>query len=107
MAALCAEGLFCSTAHNEPLYQNPEFQWASAQADVHCPEAERIFASEVVSLGKGVLQSRKLVDQVLEALQKMRDNIDELAREPVAGTKPAPTVGRKNKLKSLIKRVIR
>jgi hypothetical protein len=40
--------------------------------------AERVFESEVVALDKDFLMERALVDQVLEAIGKIKANLDEL-----------------------------
>jgi len=87
MEALNAEGIGCGTAHNDPLYLNPAYREIKKSllygnevdyTKVHCPEAERIYKSEVIALGKDFLMSRENVDKVLEAIGKIRDNIDEL-----------------------------
>lgn len=95
MQALKAEGVPCSTAHNDPLYKNPAFQdmvfgnngcpvtcsFYGKKIDysrVHCPEAERIYRSEIVALGKDFLMERENVDRILEAIHKIRDNVEEL-----------------------------
>jgi len=94
-AALSAEGVHCGTAHNEPLYKTPFFQemaFGRTGCPVHCPHhgehidytgvscpvAERVYDSEVIALGKDFLMESENVDKVLEALCKIRDNIDEL-----------------------------
>jgi len=95
MEALKAEGVPCSTAHNDPLYQNPAFHdmvfgnngcpvtcsFYGKKIDyskVHCPEAERIYNSEIIALGKDFLMERENVDKILEAILKIRRNIEEL-----------------------------
>ena len=87
--ALAAEGVRTGTAHNNPIYMNPAFQNIKRSllhgnkmdyTKVHCPEAERIYNSEVVALSKDFLMERTNVDEVLGALHKLRDNIDELTR---------------------------
>ena len=79
--ALKAEGVFCWTAHNEPLYRNPAFRQIKKSyltvpgidySKCHCPEAERIYETEVVALGKDFLMDRKNVDRVLDAIYKWR-----------------------------------
>jgi len=47
-------------------------------ADFHCPVAERVYEKEIVALGKDFLLERKDVDLVLEAIRKIKENIDEL-----------------------------
>jgi len=87
MQALGAEGIGAGTAHNDPLYQNPAYRNIKKSllygnevdySKVHCPEAERIYESEVMAMGKDFLISKELVDKALEAIAKIRDNIDEL-----------------------------
>ncbi len=92
MEALEAEGIGAHTAHNEPLYHLPAFQNLKHgcpltcsehgreidYTQVHCPVADRVYESEIVSLGKDFLANRALVDQTLEAIQKIKNNVDEL-----------------------------
>lgn len=87
MEALKAEGVACGTAHNDPLYQNPIFRDIKRSyltipeveySSVHCPEAERIYETEVVAMLNHVLMEKKSVDQILAAIYKLRENIDEL-----------------------------
>ncbi|RLE07135.1 DegT/DnrJ/EryC1/StrS family aminotransferase [Candidatus Aerophobetes bacterium] len=95
MEALRAEGVPCSTAHNQPLYKNPLFREMAFgktgcpvscplygkkidYSKVSCPVSERVYESEVVALGKDFLMERENVDRVLEAIYKIRENIDEL-----------------------------
>ena len=87
--ALAAEGVRTGTAHNDPIYMNPAFQnikrslLHGSEMDytkVHCPEAERIYNSEVIALGKDFLMEKRNVDMILGALHKLRDNVDELAK---------------------------
>lgn len=95
MAALGAEGVMCSTAHNHPVYKNRAFfknvfgrtgcpikcGFYGKEIDYskfYCPEAERIYESEVVALGKDFLMERENVDLILEAIRKLKDNLKEL-----------------------------
>ena len=89
MEALGAEGVGCGTAHNDPLYQNPAFQNIKKSllhgnevdySKVHCPEAERIYSSEVIAMGKNFLMERGNIDKILAAIYKLRENIDELSK---------------------------
>ena len=81
-------------AHGSPIYQNPLFQsmtngntWPikcpGSEIDytkVHCPEAERIFKTEAMSIGQSAfLGDKEDMDLILEAIRKVRDNIDELS----------------------------
>ena len=92
---LNAEGIHCGTAHNQPLYKNPVFEQMSfgrtgcpvlcplhggpvSYADVKCPQAERVYDTEVVAMGKDFLMSRDSVDKVLAAITKIRENLSEL-----------------------------
>lgn len=95
LKALSAEGVPCSTAHNQPLYKNPLFQEMSFgktgcpvrcsfygkeidYSKVSCPEAERVYESEVIALGKDFLMERGNVDKILGAIYKIKENIEEL-----------------------------
>jgi len=87
--ALAAEGVRAGTAHNDPLYMNPAFKNIKKSllhgndmdyTKVHCPEAERIYNSEVIAMGKDFLMEKGNVDKILGALQKLRDNVDELIK---------------------------
>jgi len=95
VAALNAEGIHCGTAHNQPLYKNPLFRDMSFgrtgcpilcphhgekvdYSQVSCPEAERVYETEVVALSKDFLMDRANVDKLLEAIKKIKDNLDEL-----------------------------
>ena len=46
---------------------------------MRCPEAERIYANEVVALTKDLLLRKEDVDKVLEGIVKLRENLDELS----------------------------
>lgn len=87
--ALAAEGVNTGTAHNDPIYMNPAFKnikrslLHGSKIDynkVHCPEAERIYNSEVIALGKDFLMERENINKILGAIQKLRDNLDELIK---------------------------
>lgn len=86
--ALRAEGVACSTAHNDPLYQHEAFADIDPAlvhgremdyASVSCPEAERIYDSEVIALSKDVLLERESVEAVAAAVEKLDRHRDELA----------------------------
>lgn len=93
--ALQAEGVPAHTAHNQPLYKNPvfmEMRFGRTGCPVRCPlygrtidyskfrcpEAEHVYEKEIVALGKDFLLDRDQVDLVLEAIEKIKDNMDEL-----------------------------
>jgi dTDP-4-amino-4,6-dideoxygalactose transaminase len=86
---LAAEGVSTGSAHNQPLYKNPAFMNIKKSAlhgnevdytKVSCPEAERIYNSEVIAMGKDFLMERENIDKILGALYKLRENIDELIK---------------------------
>ena len=88
VAALRAEGIECSTAHNDPLYQHAAFTdidpalLHGREPDygaVSCPEAERIYDSEVIALSKDVLLERESVEAVAAAVEKLDRHRDALA----------------------------
>lgn len=97
--ALKAEGVPIGIgAHGEPIYRNPLFQNMNfgrtgcpikcplygKEIDYRktfCPEAERIFQKEALSLSHAVfLGGRDDMDLILEAIRKVRTNTDELRR---------------------------
>lgn len=87
LEALKAEGVPCSTAHNDPLYQNPAYKNIDKKflygrdidySEANCPEAERIYSSEAIALGKDLLMTKENVNGILNAIQKIRENSDEL-----------------------------
>jgi len=74
--------------HGRPIYQNPLFQSMTAghtwpvkcpsreidYTKVHCPEAERIYQTEALSIGHShFLGNREDMDLILEAIRKVRD----------------------------------
>jgi len=85
LQALRAEGIYAGTAHNDPIYQNPVFVEMKSiygipvdYAGTHCPVAERVYENEIVAFGKDFLMEREKVDLVLEAIRKIKENVDEL-----------------------------
>ena len=82
--ALKAEGipLFSSPSDQEPAYRSPFFHVSGKDfSEVHCPVAERAFSEEAVGVhGANVLLGeREDMDDVVEAIIKVKDNIDALA----------------------------
>jgi|SaaInl4_135m_RNA_FD_contig_51_343200_length_1690_multi_2_in_0_out_0_2 dTDP-4-amino-4,6-dideoxygalactose transaminase len=82
MDALRAEGVHCGTAHNDPVYDYAAFKDMPERRDaqVDCPEAERVYRTEVVALGKDFLMYRENVEAVVGAIQRLRDNVAEIPR---------------------------
>ena len=78
MKALGAEGIGAHMAHNQPLYTLGAYKNNERYANDCCPVAEDVYANEVISFGKDFLMDRKMVDLVLEGIQKVKDNLDEL-----------------------------
>ncbi len=93
--ALTSEGVPCSARQNDPVYKSivfyknvfgktgcpvscPLYEKKIDYSKFHCPEAERIYESEAVALGKDFLMERENIDKTLEAIYKIRENIDEL-----------------------------
>lgn len=95
--ALRAEGVPIGIgAHGEPIYHNPLFQKMNFgrtgcpikcplygreidYSKVYCPEAERIYKEEALSMPHAVfLGEKEDMDLILEAIRKVRDNVDEL-----------------------------
>ncbi|MGI8915622.1 MAG: DegT/DnrJ/EryC1/StrS family aminotransferase [Chloroflexota bacterium] len=100
LRALGAEGVHAGTGHTEPLYHNPVFaHWQdnfgrtgfpirnpySGQGidytTVKCPQAERIYRDEAIVLSHRLfLGPQSAMDQILAAIRKIREHIDELPR---------------------------
>lgn len=78
MKALSAEGVWCHTAHNEPLYTLTAYKNNPKHAKVRCPVAEDVYQNEVVSMSKDFLMKKSLVNKALRAIKKIKDNLDEL-----------------------------
>ena len=97
LEAMRAEGAPMGVgAHGQPIYQNPLFQSMNFgrtgcpikcplygksvdYTKVHCPEAERIYETEALSISHAVfLGEREDMDLILEAIRKVRANTDEL-----------------------------
>jgi len=96
LEAVRAEGAPISIgAHGQPIYENtllqgmtPDNPWPLSSAgsgrpvdyrSVHCPEAERIYRTEALSISHRVfLGGHRDMDQILDAIRKVRDNIAEL-----------------------------
>ncbi len=95
LEALRAEGIKAGQAHNHPLYKNPLFRDMAfgstgcpiscplhrGEVDyksVSCPVAERVYQEEVVALGKDFLMDRSQVQLVVDAILKIRENVEEL-----------------------------
>ena len=102
LRAMRAEGVPCSTGHTQPLYQNPLFLDAEHAfgrtgfpvrgepygstmdyTAVRCPETERIFKTEAVTLGHALfLGPESDMDAILSAIQKVWEHRRALADTP-------------------------
>jgi len=96
--ALSAEGVPCGIGPTKPLYTFSMFasgKWGKTgcpvrcplyegnvdYTKVHCPEAERIHETESLELKHTILLGpRSNMDLILEAMRKLRDNVDELRK---------------------------
>jgi len=97
MQAANAEGVpVWVGAHGEPIYRNPLFRAMNFgrtgcpvkcplhrgdvdYSNVSCPEAERVFKDVVMAISHSAfLGPIEEMDLILEAFQKIRDNVDEL-----------------------------
>lgn len=84
-------------AHGRPIYKNPLFQSMTAghtwpikcpsyekpidYTKVHCPEAERIYQTEALSISHpNFLGDKEDMNLILEAIRKVRANTDELRK---------------------------
>jgi dTDP-4-amino-4,6-dideoxygalactose transaminase len=81
LKAVQAEGVPISVgAHGQPIYRNPVFR-DEGYDKVVCPEAERIYATEALSIGhRSFLGDLQDMDQILEAIRKVRANTAELRK---------------------------
>jgi dTDP-4-amino-4,6-dideoxygalactose transaminase len=83
--ALHAEGMSLSTSFYTPVYDAPLFAWKDAPievdySDIHCPVAERAAYHEMIWLPHEVfLGTTADVDDLCDAIEKVRANINELA----------------------------
>ena len=98
LKAINAEGVPVGVgAHGSPIYRNALFQSMTGgntwplkcpgqeidYANVFCPEAERIYQTEALSIGQSAfLGEREEMDAILEAIRKVRANTDELRQNP-------------------------
>jgi len=96
LQAINAEGVPMGLgAHGAPVYRNPLFQSITAgntwpikyptynkpldYTKVYCPEAERIYRTESLSISHPIfLGDREDMDLIIEAIKKVRSNTDEL-----------------------------
>ncbi|MCD6351330.1 MAG: DegT/DnrJ/EryC1/StrS family aminotransferase [Armatimonadetes bacterium] len=92
MEALRAEGVPLGLGHLQPIYQNPLFVEANFgpvaypegvkppdYTKVQCPECERIYQTEGLSMPHALfLGEREDMDLVLDAVRKVRENAEEL-----------------------------
>jgi perosamine synthetase len=94
--ALQAEGIPCGIGPTKPLYTFSTFtkgEWGKTgcpircplypehvdYTQVHCPETERIYATEAVDIGhRHLLGPLQDMDLILSAMLKIRENVDEL-----------------------------
>jgi dTDP-4-amino-4,6-dideoxygalactose transaminase len=78
--ALGAEGVPAGAGHTQPLYRHPIFAGQPALRRV-CPQAERIADTESWSLGHTTfLGPASDMDLILDAVRKLRRNVDELRK---------------------------
>ncbi len=90
LKALGAEGVPAGVgAHGSPIYQNPVFQEGRIKnprtgepldySGVHCPVAERLHATQAMSMRHAMfLGEKEDMDLILDAIRKIRENTDEL-----------------------------
>jgi len=83
--ALKAEGIttFSSPGSQHPAYRSPHFHCSGQDfSDVHCPVAERAFEDEAMGIQAtgALLGERDDMDDIVDAIAKIKDNTDELIR---------------------------
>ncbi len=85
---LYAEGMRLEAAFYTPVYSNPLFAWRDAMidvdyTDVSCPVAERAAGNEMIWLPHDIfLGDEADIDDLCDAIEKIRTNIDELVERP-------------------------
>lgn len=81
LKAMQAEGVPMGVgAHGQPIYRNPVFR-DQGYENIRCPEAERIYATEALSIGhRAFLGGQEDMDLILEAVRKVRANTGELRK---------------------------
>ena len=101
LKAVQAEGVGMGHAYGTPIHKYPLFQdmkvpakYAKSQyKKVSCPVAERILADELISFHQAnLLADRKGLEKVIEAVAKVKANVDELLPK-----KPCSCKGSKKK----------
>jgi dTDP-4-amino-4,6-dideoxygalactose transaminase len=90
--ALTAEGVPCGAGHTAPLYRHPMLVHGDLGRDrpdysrCHCPETERVHATESCSLTHALFLGPETdMDRILDAIRKLRENTDELRRLTESG----------------------
>ena len=87
LKAIQAEGVGMGHAYGTPIHKYPLFQKMKVPAKytgaqyrkTRCPVAERALAEELISLGHtNLLADRKTLDKIVQAVAKVKDNVDEL-----------------------------
>lgn len=87
LKAVQAEGVgmghgYGTPIHKYPLFQNmkvPAKYTKSQYKKVSCPVTERVLADECITLGHtNLLADRRTLDRIVEAVAKIKDNVDEL-----------------------------
>lgn len=81
--ALIKEGinkLFASPSDQEPAYRSPYFSGKVDLSKVHCPVAERAYTEEAMGISGAevLLGAKKDMDDIADAVIKIKENIDEL-----------------------------
>jgi dTDP-4-amino-4,6-dideoxygalactose transaminase len=81
--ALKAEGIptFCSPGSQFPAYRSPNFHCPGQDfSDVYCPVAERAFNDEAMGIRATdtLLGEKDDMDDMVDAIVKIKDNVDEL-----------------------------
>lgn len=78
---LIAEGIPVGRGYSVPVYLNPSYtNGVIPHRTMSCPNAERAAAYEQVTLPNHALLERKNMQLVVDALMKVRENVDELVQ---------------------------
>jgi dTDP-4-amino-4,6-dideoxygalactose transaminase len=94
LKAIQAEGVMMGHAYGKPIHKYPLFQDMKVPAKytksqykkVSCPVSERVMEGELVSLGHtNLLASNAMLAKIAEAVEKVKENADELLAAKKAG----------------------
>ena len=80
---LSINNLSSSPSDQEPAYRSPYFSGKVDLSKVHCPVAERAYNEEAMGISGAemLLGDKKDMDDIVNAIIKIKENVDELVSE--------------------------